>query len=295
MKYDLINKNQLQVNKYTIKGKSTIIDTQKGKFVFKKNNGHDIYKYLSSRNFNYYPKIIDYDKEIILFEYLDNINYDNNQKALDIMHLISLLHSKTAYYKEIDYDEYKSIYETIKIKIDHINNYYKEVISMIETKIYVSPAEYLIERNISKIFSCINYCNIELSRFFEIIKDKKRKRVVTLHNNLKLDNVIKNDKIYLISWDKNKIDSPIYELVEFYNKYYYNFDFVNLFYEYEKIFPLLEEEKVLLNILISIPNKIKFNNSEYILVKQVKSMIDKIYKTEKLLTSKKEESTNAKK
>lgn len=295
MKYDLINKNQLQVNKYTIKGKSTIIDTQKGKFVFKKNNGHDIYIYLSSRNFNYYPKIIDYDKEIILFEYLDNINYDNNQKALDIMHLISLLHSKTAYYKEIDYDEYKSIYETIKIKIDHINNYYKEVISMIETKIYVSPAEYLIERNISKIFSCINYCNIELSRFFEIIKDKKRKRVVTLHNNLKLDNVIKNDKIYLISWDKNKIDSPIYELVEFYNKYYYNFDFVNLFYEYEKIFPLLEEEKLLLNILISIPNKIKFNSSEYILVKQVKSMIDKIYKTEKLLTSKKEESTNAKK
>ena len=290
----LIYKNNLQVNKYTIKGKSTIIDTQKGRFVFKKNNGYNLYKYLASRNFNYYPRIIDYDKDNILFEYLDQIKYDDNQKAIDIIHLISLLHNKTVYYKEIDYDEYKNIYETLKVKIDYINNYYNDIINIIESKEYVSPSEYLIERNITKIFSCINYCNIELSHFLEVTKDKKRKRVVTLHNNLKLDNLIKNDKIYLISWDKSKIDSPIYDLVEFYNRYHFNFDFSNIFNEYEKIFPLLEEEKVLLNILISIPGKIKFNKSEYNLVKEIKLMIDKIYKTEQLLTSKKEETTSTK-
>lgn len=290
---NILKRNDLNITKYTIKGKSVIIDTQKGHFVLKNNNNINIYKYLSSRNFNYYPKVIDYDNENILYEYLDQINYDDNQKALDMMHLISLLHSKTVYYKEIDYNEYKTLYEDIKNKINYINNYYIDIINIIEMKKYPSPSEYIIERNITKIFSCINYCFNELERYFELIKANKRKRVVTLHNNLKLDNLIKNDKTYLISWDKSKIDSPIYDLINFYNNYYLDFDFKNLFNEYEKIFPLLDEEKILLGILISIPDKINFNKKEYILTKEVRKMVDKIYKTEDVLTSKKEETTSA--
>ena len=106
---NLINKNGLKVNKYTIKGKATIVDTQLGSFVLKKNLGNNIFNYLYSRNFNYYPKIIDLDKNGIMYEYLDNINYDNDQKAVDLMHILSLLHSKTTYYKEIDFDEYKKL------------------------------------------------------------------------------------------------------------------------------------------------------------------------------------------
>ena len=85
---NILKKNDLMVNKYTIKGKSVIVDTPKGLFVLKKSKGNDIYKYLSSRNFNYFPKIIDYDDNVIMFEYLDTIFYDDSQKAFDIMHLI---------------------------------------------------------------------------------------------------------------------------------------------------------------------------------------------------------------
>ena len=166
---------------------------------------------------------------------------------------------------------------------------------MIESKIYMSPSEYLISRNISKIFSCIYYCDNEIDKWYELIKDKKRKRVVTLHNNLKLDNLLKNKKIYLISWEKSKIDLPIYDIVNFYNNYALDFDFSILLDEYERIFPLLEEEKCLLNILISIPEKLTINYNEYKMVKEVRKLLDKIYKTEKILTSKKEETTTAKK
>ena len=289
---NILNKNGLKVNKYTIKGKATIVDTNLGHFVLKKNKGNNIYNYLLSRNFKYFPKILDMDENSILIEYLDDIKYDQEQKALDIMKILSLLHSKTTYYKEIDFDEYKTIYEDIKNKIDYINNYYLDIINIIESKVYMSPSDYLIARNISKIFSCIYYCNNELENFYELVKDKKRKRVVTLHNNLKLDNLIKNDNIFLISWDKSKIDLPIYDLVNFYNNYSLDFDFSSLFEEYEKIFPLLEEEKILLNILISIPNKIDYTYNEYNMVKNVRKLLDKIYKTEKLLTSKKEETTS---
>lgn len=290
---NILDRNDLKVNKYTIRGKATIVDTPLGQFVLKKNKGNNIYKYLISRNFEYFPKIIDMDNDNIMYEYLDNIDYDNNQKAFDIMHIIALLHSKTTYYKEIDYDEYKNLYEDLKSKINYINNYYTDIINQIESRIYMSPSEYLIARNISKIFSCIYYCFNELDSWYEIVKNKKRKRVVTLHNNLKLDNLIKNKNMYLISWDKSKIDLPLYDIANFYNAYALDFDFVSLFEEYERIFPLLKEEKILLSILISIPDKISFTHNEYEMVKNVRKMLDKIYKTESLLTSKKEEKTKS--
>ena len=292
---EILNENDLKVNKYTIKGKAVIVDTPKGLFVLKKTKGNNIYKYLLSRGFDYFPKILSMNNDNAIYEYLDNIDYDDEQKAFDIMHLTSLLHSKTAYYKEIDYDEYKTIYENLKSKIEYINNYYLDVINVIESKLYPSPSEYLIERNISKIFSCIFYCKNELNHWYDLIKDKKRKRVVTLHNNLKLDNLIKNKNMYLISWDNSKIDMPIYDLVNFYNMYSLDFDFTSLFNEYERIFPLLKEEKILMNVLISIPITLNFNLNEYDMVKSIRKMLDKIYKTEELLTSKEEKQTSTKK
>lgn len=287
----LLDKNDLKVNKYTIKGKATIVDTPLGQFALKKGNKSDIYKYLSSRNFDYFPKIIDADNNSIMFEYLDDINYDQSQRAFDIVHLIALLHSKTTYYKEIDYDEYKNIYESTLDRINYIGNYYEDIIKIIESKIYMSPSEYLIARNISKIFECINYCRYELESWYELIKDKKRKRVVTLHNNLKLDNLIKNKGTYLISWENSKIDIPIYDFVNFYDEYALNFDFSILLEEYERIFPLLEEEKKLMFVLISIPKRIEFNSSEYNMVRDVRNFLDRIYKTEILLKSEKEKTT----
>ena len=286
---NILKKNGLEVLKYTIRGRATIVKTPLGQFVFKKNNGRDIYKYLSSRNFEYFPKIIDFDNDNIMYEYLEDIDYDKEQRAFDIIHLISLLHSKTTYYKEINYDEYKKIYEEYKNKINYMNNYYLDLIGQIESKIYMSPYEYLVARNISKILSCFNYCNIEIDKWYDLVKDKKRKRVVTLHNNLKLDNLIKNKHIYLISWDKSKIDFPIYDLVDFYNLYSLDFDFISLFSEYERIFPLLEEEKILLNVLISIPNKIPYSSNEFDMINYTRRLIDKIYKTENILASKEKE------
>lgn len=284
---NLIDRNDLKVEKYTIKGKTTIVQTPLGQFALKKNKGNsNIYKYLTSRNFDYFPKIIDADENSIMFEFLDDVEYDNSQRAFDIAHLIALLHSKTTYYKEVDYDEYKNIYEQTKEKIEYIDNYYKDIINIIESKVYMSPSEYLIARNISKIFECINYCRYELESWYELIKNKKRKRVVTLHNNLKLDNLIKNKNIYLISWENSKIDIPIYDFVNFYNNYALDFDFEILLDEYERIFPLLEEEKKLMFVLISIPSKINMNTKEYQSVIESRKFLDRIYKTESLITPK---------
>ena len=54
------------INKITIKNSVKIIDN---KYVIKKNNfkGNNIFKYLLSRSFDYFPKVLDSDYENIYF------------------------------------------------------------------------------------------------------------------------------------------------------------------------------------------------------------------------------------
>lgn len=289
----ILDKNDLKVDKYTMKGKTMIVNTPLGQFALKKGNLDNIYKYLLSRNFEYFPKVIDSNEDSTIYEFVDDVKYDNDQRAFDLIHTIALLHSKTTYYKDVDIDEYKKIFEETMEKINYIYNYYMDVINIIESKIYMSPSEYLIARNISKIFSCIYFCKNELESWYEIVKTEKRKRVVTLHNNLKLDNIIRNKSVYLIGWEYSKIDSPIYDFINFYNNYALYFDFRSLLNEYERIFPFKEEEKKLLSVLISIPSKIPNTEKEYNKVKNVRQLLDKIYKTELLLTPKEKEETKS--
>ena len=60
-------------------------------------------------------------------------------------------------------------------------------------------------------------------------------------------------------------------------------DFKDLLKHYEARYPLLEEEKKLFNILISIPDEIDFKSNEMDNCKNAKKIIDYIYKSEVLV------------
>lgn len=288
---NILSKHALNPIKYTIKNSVTIVDTEKGRVVFKekkdtlRNNVHHLYDYLNSRNFSYYPKLIDNNdrNNYDVYEYIDEVETPIEQKALDIIYLVSLLHNKTTYYKEATEDTYKEIYEEVKKELDYLYNYYTDLITIVERSIYMSPKEYLFARNISKIYSCIMFCNVELDKWLELVKDKKKQRVVTLHNNLELDHLIRSNEPYLISWDKAKKDIPIYDFYNFYQKHYLDLDFNDLFDEYNHRYPLLEEERMLLLILLSIPKKIEFVDNELESCKIIRKQLDYIYKTENLV------------
>ena len=69
-------------------------------------------------------------------------------------------------------------------------------------------------------------------------------------------------------------------------------DFINLCKRYEKNYPLLEEERQLLFILMSMPERVEFTTNEYECCKKVTRMIDYIYKAESIVSpyyTKKEE------
>lgn len=269
--------------KYEKKGNSIIISTKNEKMVVNEKPNNDIYEYLNSRSFRYYPKIINNNNKYQVVEYLNSINMPDEQKILDMIDLVSLLHNKTTYYKNIDSDDYKKIYEDISNNIEHLSNYYNDLITIVESKVYPSPSEQILEDNISKIFACLNYSKGELDKWLELMETKDKQRFVLLHNNLDLNHFIKNEHSYLINWNKAKIDIPIFDIYKLYKKYALDFNFESILNRYEKNYPLLIEEKKLLFILITLPNKIEFDKSEYENTVAITKMIDTIYKTETLL------------
>lgn len=264
----LIDKNNLKVNKITYYGNSIILNTPLGLFIIKENENIKTYDYLLSRGFNYLLPIIDYDNSSILFKYEEGIDYDVNERALDFIRLLSLLHNKTSYYITINKEDNKKIYRKLNTYLDDIKKYYDDLSSIIENKEYYSPNEYLFIRNISIIYKNIFYLKDKLNNWYDKYKDNTRKRVCTLYNNYNLNDLIKTkDNIYLYNFEKSYIDSPIYDLNNFYKKYYLDFDFKDLYNVYNKVIELNEYERDMLLILNMLPPKIVIGND-------IKNIID---------------------
>lgn len=262
-----------------------IIETKDNKYVIKpkKKDKKDIFDYLKSRSFNYFPEITtteDYE----ITNYYEEYNIPDYEKAKDLMSIVSILHTKTTHYENVDLDDMKKIYEEQLTKIEELYEYYSNLNDIIDEEIYMSPSNYLLVRNISKIYSLLTFCKNELDNWYESQNKSEKERVALIHNNLELDHLIRNENSYLISWDNAKIANPIYDLCGFYKKYYNKFDFSEIFNIYESRYPLNDNERKLFFILISIPDKLNFVNNEYENSKIVNELLLYIYKTDKFIS-----------
>lgn len=287
----ILKKYALKPVRYTIKQNAYIITTDSGRFVLKKINSDrnktqetkEIYNYLQTRSFDYFPKLLNADEDYEMYEYIEDVSTPEEQKAIDIVNMMSLLHNKTTYYKEVPVDTFKEKYDQIKLKLDSLSNYYNNLITFIETRKYMSPAEYHLARNITVIFSALDFCKYYLEEWYTTINKKTKIRLVTVHNNLRTDHILENKTPYLISWNNSKVDIPIYDFYNLYKYHYLDFDFEELYNIYNSKYPLLNEEKMLLFILLAIPPKIEFNNNELKNCINVNKGLEYVYRTEKLI------------
>jgi len=256
------------------------------KIIETKNNILDIFNYLHLKNFNYFPNVYNKDRNDLyeIYEYIDSSDMSNYEKSEEIIYLLSLLHNKTTSYKDIDIDEYKKIYEDIFNKLNELEEYYISLNNEIDKEIYMSPSNYLLVRNITKIYSAIYYCKTQLEEFYNIVKNNLKKRVSLIHNNIDLSHLLRNENSYLISWDNAKFDIPVYDLIKFYKKNYNDVDFTNLFKLYESKYPLHNEERKLLFISLSIPDKLDLTkDNEFIKTKKVNDLLLYLQKTDDLI------------
>jgi len=269
--YRVLKENHLHIKSIDKKGKVYIIKDENHVYVIKLNtNNYDIYKYLLSRDFINFPENLNqrndnYDISL----YIEDVKTLKNQKVEDLLRIISLLHNKTAYTREIDLDEIKEIYEELNNKIKNTKEYYLKLNDNIDSKIFFSPSEYLLVRNISLIYYLLEYSNKLLNEWYINIKEDKTIRVALLHNNISIDHLIINNNLYLISWDKAYFNSPIYDIEEFYRKYYSDIKLNDMFKIYNEKNKLNILEKKLLLVKLSIPKIINLSNNTYLDCKKI--------------------------
>ena len=271
--------------RYTINKGITIVESTSGKFVIKKQNKdlYSLFNYLTSRGFTNMPTLV-YKNQENVFTYNEEDIIPKEQKLDNLASVIASLHNKTVYYKNTSIDNYKEIKELIEDNIHYMQLEYEGLFLNICKEEYMSPSKYLFARNYYKIVQNLKYTEDKLNNWYSITQNNSKERVAVVHNNLAMDHYIYNENGgVLISWDNYKIDSPILDIVSLYQKEYLNYDFTCFFQKYLNTFNLLDSEKELLFILISLPPKIKEGNNEFNNTKYMKQYIDYIYKTEALI------------
>jgi len=289
----MLNRKSLEIIKdtykpfrYTICGNAHILETTSGNIVVKEKKGNirELYQYLQSRNFPYFPPLIDDSREgINVYQYVSDTNMPREQKAMDFIKVVALLHQKTTYYKEVNEDNFKQIYDKIKDNINYLQYYYDNLYEEYFKQKYPSPSEYLLMTNYSKISFSLKFATGELETWYEKVKDLKQYRVCQIHNHLSLDHFCKSDKECLISWEQSCKDTPVLDLVQFYKENYFQLNFEVLLQEYLRHCPWTEEEKKLFFIVISIPPKFDLKGTQFTLVNNVRQVLDYVYKTEELI------------
>ncbi len=255
---------------------SVIVDEEKIIKKKKDNSVSELFNYLDSRGFNSHPEIIDEDEKTYTMKNINGEKYYEINEGVELIKVVSELHSKTIFYKDVSKNKYRKIYDKLSDNIEYLKKYYLSLIEKIEQEIYMSPSHYLFARNYSLIDSSLEYSSKELKKWFNLVSNKTKERVCIVHNNLSLEHFVKEGKSYLLSWDKHLVDTPILDLYNFYKKDGYKLDFNYLLDIYNQGLELTKEEKMLFNILISIPPKLEEINDEYLNTINIKNVIDYI-------------------
>jgi len=279
---EVIKEQKLHPISYIKKGNVYIVSEKDHRYAIKLNtNNYDIYKYLISRDFLDFPENYNHQNDSYdILEYIEEIKINDDQKLNDLIDELALLHKKTSYMRGIDLDELKRNYEEIHNNILDSKEYFYQINDMIDNEMFLSPSMYLLVRNISLIYYLLEYSNQALDKWYQKIKNEKSIRYALLHNNISVNHLIINNNKYLISWDKAYFDNPIYDIENFYRKYYEILDLGEVIHLYENRNKLTGLEKDLLLIRLAVPGKFTLSKNTFFdteIINQKLAFLQKIY------------------
>ncbi len=261
MNKEILETLNLSPKKIRQLGKAQILED---KYVIKRTrkSKKELYEYLISRNFLNFPPLIMEREGVEVVEYIKSSNLSEEVKLEDMIYLLTVLHNKTTFYKEVDINDIKKRYEETLDNLRYLLSYYQGIQTMIEEEIYMSPANYYFILNISSVYRILNSGIYFIESWYQKIQNKKTHRFVLTHNNLSESHLLENDNLYFISWDKATFASPVNDLV---NLIQNNFEYQSIdsmLKTYQSKYRLYEEEYLLLLASLANLNRIDFNKEE---------------------------------
>lgn len=258
-----------------------VVETESNKYCIKEKNGkgvQNLFKYLSSKDFNNYLNI-EINNNYQISRYINQNIIEDSEKLTILVYLISMLHTKTTYYENINLDEIKKIYEELTDHIFEVKKHYEDLVDKNDILLYPPPSMFWLMNNISIILKSLDMSKFYLDKWYEIIKDKQRIRKVTIHNNLKLSNLLTGDNYYLINWDKSIKASPIYDIESLFKNNYEIIDMVDIYNLYISKYQLFDEEVYLLMSRLLLINELELGDNEF---QNTIAVNQKIYYLEKI-------------
>ena len=119
----------------------------------------ELYDYFETVGFDNYPKVLNSNDDVIESEYIKSKKYHEVIEGVEFINVVSMLHYKTLFYKDVSKNKYRNIYNKISNNIEYLKKYYENMISNIENEIYMSPSHYLFARNYTAIDSSLKYAS----------------------------------------------------------------------------------------------------------------------------------------
>ena len=263
----LLEELKLKISKIDYLKTLKVLTTDQGTYTLKvkKNNTAETYNYLNSRNFsNYLSPIPLKNNQYEMYPYLIERKMPASDKAIDLVYTMALLHNKTTSYENTDLDKIKEIYENETARIAELKNYYLDLQDYIENKVFMSPADYLLIRNISSVYFALDNAKRSLDNWYSLHKNEKRERHVLLHNNISLEHFLISDDSFLSNWNNAKKGLVVYDFLNFFHNDYDNLEMKSLFELYQSKYQYTPSEKLLFESLILIPPKLKFKKDNLV-------------------------------
>lgn len=279
---NFLNDLNIKPYKYNYINKALIIYSDKI-YVLKKNSHKDkTYKYLDGISFDNFIKPIKKDNLNYLFNYLEDYSPDSDSKMINLVEVLSVLHSKTSEFKELNLDRVKEIVEKCNEKINYLEEYYNNLEDTLNESIFYKPYVYTYLRNVSKIYYNLDFSKYLVKLFYdEALKNNKYKESLIL-GKVRADNFI-NDKF--TNFDHSTFKSPIYDLIDLYKEYYDSYDFQNLYKVYKSNYHLNKLEELYFFLMISILYKISFKSDSYTNTLNVHKLMNYIDRTRVFIVS----------
>ncbi len=271
---ECLAKYDIQIKKISYFEKYIIIDSGTAKYLLKlkDSNKEELFNHLKQINYSYFmPMINDYSDYYELYPYYDDNIGGNYTKAKELLYALAILHLKTTTYLEYSQDEMKEMYENTNILIDTLGKYYLDLQDYFEGIEFLSPGQYLLMKNISKVHYLLRIAKKNLDDWF---KELESVREVLLLNNVSLNNFRVGERSYFIDFKEAKNGLVVYDLVNFYKNEVLNVDFVSLFDFYTSKYRLNKDELELFYALICIPEKIVFTKNNYQDSLKVRKFVD---------------------
>ena len=257
-------------------------------------NIEDVYKYLDDHLVDNYLRPIEITNSELIFPYIEKTSLTDDEISKRLVLNLAIWQNKTTTYRTINLDEVKEFYESKKKEINYLYAYYRDLILQLESKVYYLPVEYLFLRNSSLINNQLNLANQLLEEWYSIVKTKERERLVYSHGKCSLDHFLPKDDGYFISLENAHLGRVTDDIEYLFRKNFSTIDLVTTYNLYQRKYPYSEDERLLLFVKLSIPDKINIYPSSLETNKSLLMFYDRLITFNRFILDEKQEKKNSK-